>query len=146
MKLKKLAIAGVLILVSGIAFAAHDHDCGGKGKLDKAQWQERRAEHFEKHQAELHDKLTLSAEQETAWKILQGQIKPPEKTGHPDAEALSKLNTLQRLDRMEAWDKERDSQMAERSKAIRTFYAQLSDSQKKVFDENAFPAPHKHPR
>lgn len=144
MKLKKLAIAGALILVSGIAYAAHDHDCG-KGKFDKAQWQERRAEHFEKHQAELHSKLNLTAEQETAWKVFQGQIKPQEKSEHPDPEALAKLNTLQRLDRMEAWDKERDSHKAEHAKAIRAFYAQLTDAQKKVFDDNAFPAPRKHP-
>jgi hypothetical protein len=43
---------------------------------------------------------------------------------------------------MEALGKERDAEHAQRSKAIRTFYAQLNDSQKKVFDENAFPHPH----
>ena len=52
---------------------------------------------------------------------------------------LNKLNTLQRLDKMEAWDKERDLRQADRAKAIRTFYAQLNDAQKKAFDENAFP-------
>lgn len=146
MTMKQLAMAGALVLFSGIAFAAHDHDGGDKGAYGHAHWQAHRAEHFEKHQAALHDKLALTADQESAWKSLQAKIKPQDKSERPDSEALSKLNTLQRLDRMEAWEKQRDSQKSERNQAIRTFYAQLSDAQKKVFDEQAFPHAHKrHP-
>jgi periplasmic protein CpxP/Spy len=140
MKLKKLAIAGALVLVSMAAFA--DGATCGKGKFDKAQWQEHKLEHFEKHQERLHTVLQLNATQETAWNTYQAQIKPKEKGEHPDFAELDKLGTIQRLDKMEAWDKTRDARQAERSKAIRTFYAQLNDSQKKVFDENAFPHPH----
>ena len=145
MKLKKIAIAGVMVLVSTLAFAEHDqnHSCN-KGNFDQTNWQQHHLEHFEKHQEKLHTMLQLNAQQENAWKIYQGQIKPQENVEHPNFETLSKLNTLQRLDKMEAWDKERDSQAAEHAKAIRSFYAQLNDSQKKVFDENAFPAHHAH--
>jgi periplasmic protein CpxP/Spy len=142
MKLKKLAIAGLMVLVSGTALADHGPSCGGKGKFDKANWQEHKLEHFEKEQARLHTVLQLTAVQENAWNNYQGQIKPKDKGEHPDFAELSKLNTVQRLDKLEAWDKERDAHQAERSRAIRTFYAQLNDSQKKVFDENAFPHPH----
>lgn len=138
MKLKKLAFAGLLVLVCGTAFAEHGHGCD-KGKFDKANWQEHRLEHFEKHQERLHTILQLSSAQETAWKTYQAQIKPQEKVEHPDVAELNKLNTLQRLDKMEAWDKERDTRQAERAKAVRAFYAQLNDAQKKAFDENAFP-------
>lgn len=140
MKLKKLAIAGALVLVSMAAFA--DGPTCGKGKFDKAHWQEHKLEHFEKHQEKLHTVLQLNAAQETAWNAYQGQIKPKEKGEHPDFAELDKLGTLQRLDKMEAWDKTRDARQAERSKAIRTFYAQLNDAQKKVFDENAFQHSH----
>jgi protein CpxP len=142
MKLKKLAIAGLMVLVSGTAFADHGHGCG-KGKFNKANWQEHRVEHFQKHQERLHTMLQLTAAQENSWNSYQTQIKPKDKAERPAAAAdLGKLNTLQRLDKLEAWDKERDARQAERSKAIRTFYAQLNDAQKKVFDENALPHPH----
>lgn len=141
MKLRKLAIAGALALVSMTAFADHGPACG-KGKFDKTNWQEHRVEHFEKHQERLHTVLQLTAAQENAWNNYQAQIKPKDKGEHPDVAGLDKMNTLQRLDKMEAVDKERDVRQAERSKAIRTFYAQLNDAQKKVFDENAFPHPH----
>lgn len=141
MKLKQLAIAGSLALLSVTAFADHGPSCG-KGKFDKTTWQEHRAEHFEKHQERLHTVLQLTAAQENAWKTYQTQIKPKDKGERPDVAGLDKLNTVQRLDKLDALDKERDARQAERSKAIRTFYAQLNDAQKKVFDENAFPHPH----
>ncbi|MFD0912893.1 Spy/CpxP family protein refolding chaperone [Methylophilus luteus] len=141
MKLKQLAIAGSLALLSVTAFADHGPACG-KGKFDKTTWQEHRAEHFEKHQERLHTVLQLTAAQENAWKTYQTQIKPKDKGERPDVAGLDKLNTVQRLDKLDALDKERDARQAERSKAIRTFYAQLNDAQKKVFDENAFPHPH----
>jgi periplasmic protein CpxP/Spy len=141
MKLKQLAIAGSLALLSVTVFADHGPSCG-KGKFDKTTWQEHRAEHFEKHQERLHTVLQLTAAQENAWKTYQTQIKPKDKGERPDVAGLDKLNTVQRLDKLDALDKERDARQAERSKAIRTFYAQLNDAQKKVFDENAFPHPH----
>lgn len=142
MKLKKLAIAGLLVLVSGTAFAGHGHVCG-KGKFDKANWQEHRLEHFAQHQEKLHTMLQLTAAQENAWNSYQAQIKPKDQAERPAAAAdLNKLNTLQRLDKLDALDKERDARQAERANAIRTFYAQLNDPQKKVFDENAFAHAH----
>ncbi len=139
MKLKLIAMAAVLTLVSGLALA--EHDCG-KGKFDKSNWQQQRAERFEQHQARLHTQLQLSAAQESAWQTLQGQLRNDTNHGWAEHEALDKLTTLERLDKMEALDKVRDTQRAQRAAAIRTFYAQLSEPQKKVFDENAFP---KHP-
>lgn len=139
MKLKTFAIAGMLTLLSATAFAEHGQGCGDKGKFDHANWQEHRQEQFEKHQEKLHTILQLSSAQENAWKTFQAQMKPQEKIEHPDMEALNKLNTLQRLDKMEAWSKEKDARQAERASAVRTFYAQLNDAQKKAFDENAFP-------
>ncbi|SDK34733.1 LTXXQ motif family protein [Methylophilus rhizosphaerae] len=138
MKLRKLAIAGALILMSGAAFADQGHGCG-KGHFSKANWQEHRQEFFQKHQERLHTVLQLTAAQENAWKTYQDQIKPEVKTEHPDRQAFAKLTTPERLDKLEAWDKSRDAHTAQRDKAIRTFYAQLNDAQKKVFDENAFP-------
>lgn len=145
MKLKKLAFAGLLVLVCGTAFAEHGQGCD-KGSFDKAHWQQRHQAHFEQHQERLHTILQLSSTQENAWKAYQAQIKPNEQAGRPDWAELNKLTTLQRLDKMEAWDKARDTQQAERAKAIRSFYAQLNEPQKKAFDENAFPQHPHHDR
>lgn len=143
LKLKLIALTGALLLVSGIALAEHDHACG-KCKFDKAKWQEQRVAQFEQHQARLHTMLQLSAAQETAWNTFQTSIKPEEKPEHPDYAELSKLNTLQRLDKLQAWSQARDKKLNERDTAIRTFYAQLNDAQKKVFDENGMPTPPHH--
>lgn len=141
MKLKCLFLAGVMTLLSGMAHADQTPGCD-RGKFDKANWQQQRAERFEQHQARLHTQLQLTPAQETAWKIFQGQLR---EDAHPGLESyadLNKLSTLARLDKMESLDKARDEQRAQRAQAIRIFYAQLSEPQKKVFDENAFP---KHP-
>ena len=148
MNMKQLAITGALVLLSGMAYADHDHgptrgheghERCEKGRLDHANWQEKRSEHFEKHQERLHTMLQLSAQQENAWKAYQTQVRPPEQAEHPDVAALEKLNTIERLDKFATWDKAREARQAERNKAIRAFYGQLNYSQKKVFDENAYP-------
>lgn len=136
MKLKKLAIASSLfIALSSTAYAEHHGNCHERHH----EWSENKhAEGFEKHQADLHEKLKLSANQEPAWKAFQTAIIPDE-SKKPDFEALNKLNTLERLDRMQAFEKERQVEHAKKAQAIKTFYAQLNADQKKVFDENATP-------
>lgn len=144
MKLKHLTLASALMLISGLALAEYDHGCN-KPPYDKVKWQQKNVQMFAQHQERLHQLLQLSATQESAWKTFQVEMKPEEKSELPELADMEKRNTLQRLDALEAWHKARESKHAQRSNAIRTFYAQLNDSQKKVFDENAMLPPPPHP-
>ncbi len=106
----------------------------GKGKF---------AEHMkarmEKHQAELHDKLKLSADQEPAWKIFIAAMMPPAGALQPmmDHAAMQKLPAPERMEKMMGKMKEHEAHMNERLAALKTFYATLNADQKKTFDDNA---------
>jgi periplasmic protein CpxP/Spy len=136
MKLKILVITTSLFMaLSSTAYAEHHGNCHDRGQ----KWSEsKHSDHFEKHQVELHEKLKLSANQEPAWKAFQTAVQPTD-SKKPDFEALNKLNTLERLDRMQAFEKEHQVEHDKKTLAIRTFYTQLNTDQKKVFDENAMP-------
>lgn len=145
----KWLVIGVFAAVYGLAFADNGHDFGHDNEprcehKQHSNWRKDPKERFEEHQTRLHDKLKLSSEQEKAWTVFQNQMKPENKASRPDFESLSKLSTLQRLDKLETLDKERQNDKAQRTAAIRTFYAKLNDAQKKVFDENGFPPPPQH--
>jgi periplasmic protein CpxP/Spy len=137
MKLKMLVVAGLLAGLASVAYAGHDGDCNGhegKGRDEGKQ-----TEMFQKHQTELHDKLKLTAAQESAWEILQTKIKPEARDEKPSQAEFDKLTTPERIDRMQGMHKERQAHMETIGTATKDFYAQLNANQKKVFDENAFP-------
>lgn len=108
---------------------------------------ERMAQFRERHEKRLHDALKLTPAQEPAWQNFLGKIKPPQAApARPDFEALSKLPTPERLDRMQAMAKEHQERMAVRVAATKEFYAQLTPDQQKVFDEQAMPRRGKAPK
>lgn len=128
-KFRTLIIIAIAGLVTGPALASSDcaprrHDAG------------KFAEHMEKHRARLHDKLKLSTEQEAAWKAYTDKTKLPsaDRTKAVWSE-LRALPTPQRMDRMIAHMKERESRMLEWAAAVKEFYAQLNPEQQKLFDE-----------
>ncbi len=51
-----------------------------------------------------------------------------------DRQAMQKLTTPERIDRMRALRAQRDAAMDARADAIKTFYAQLQPEQQKTFD------------
>lgn len=80
----------------------------------------------------LRDVLQLTPAQEPALKAFIASQKPP---APPAPEARSKaLTTPERLDRQRARLAERLAEFDRRAAATRTFYAQLTPSQKKAFD------------
>lgn len=93
------------------------------------------AERIEKRQAELHDKLKLTPDQETAWKKFSEKMKPTESRNRPDQSELSALHAPERLERMLALMKEHESRMADRVAAVKEFYAVLTPEQQKLFDD-----------
>ncbi len=111
----------------------------GKHRHDPAAMQARIA----KHQAELKAKLALTPAQEGAWSAWTAAMQPPARpAARPDRAAMKaefdKLNTPQRIDKMNALRTQRmadmNAVMTKRGDATKSFYAALNADQQKVFD------------
>lgn len=142
-------IAGSGILAAS-AYAVSDRGPAGKagcetsqGQKDDGKWAERRAERM----TELKGKLKLAPEQEAAWNAFAGASQPRMRHTAEEREAmrgeLEKLNTPQRLDRMQAMSEVRRARMAQRAEATKAFYAQLTAEQQSVFDAEAMQGRHR---
>lgn len=110
---------------------------------DSKAWEERRAQRMEQmlkrhaeHQTQLKSALKITASQEAAWNAYVAGTAPNPPANAPGMarEDWSKLTTPQRLDKMQAFQAERQAVMAKRSEAVKTFYAALTPEQQKVFD------------
>jgi periplasmic protein CpxP/Spy len=152
--LTKRALMVGLIAGSGIlaasAYAVTDRGPAGKsgcearqGHKDDGKWAERRAERM----SELKEKLKLAPEQEAAWNAFASASQPGMRHTGADRKAMrgefEKLNTPQRLERMQAMSEVRRARMAERAEATKAFYAQLTAEQQSVFDAEAMPGRHR---
>ena len=93
----------------------------------------------------LHDSLKLNASQETAWNDFSGKMKPvnTEKADRPDWRSM---NTPARMDRMLELIKSRETRMADRAVAVKTFYAALTPDQQQIFDRQFMRADFRHHR
>lgn len=111
---------------------------------DRAKFQERMKERMAKRQAELHDKLKLTAAQGPAWKSFTEKMKPANPPARPDRAEMDKLTAPERMERGLAMMKEREKIMADRLTAVKEFYAVLTPEQQKVFNDEFGKRPH-HP-
>jgi hypothetical protein len=117
------------------------HHMGSSDQMNPAKIQAR----HNKHMAALKAKLKLSATQESAWTTFTAAMQPPAKAmgQRPDMTELSKLPTPERIDKMKALHAEHmtamNAEMNQRGDAAKSFYATLSEDQKKVFDAEAMP-------
>jgi periplasmic protein CpxP/Spy len=137
-----LAGAGLSTFAQGPAMGMHEgmHEQHHRmGKMDPARMQAR----FDKHSAELKAQLKLTPAQEGAWTTFTAAMKPPAmaQAARPDMEALAKLPTPERIDKMKALHTQRmtemNAMMDKRGDATKAFYATLNAEQQKVFDANA---------
>jgi len=139
-----LALSMLTTLAVSPAYAHEGADDAHCDRAGHSHWQHQdRSEFIAQHQAQLHDQLKLSASQEANWASYIENTKPPE---HPDRqqwEALSKLPTPERLDRILALKTEQLKKLEARNQAVKSFYATLTDDQKKIFD-GAFHHPSHH--
>ena len=136
---KQIATAAVLAALSLGAFAQTPPPAApgapaaqaqqGK-RFDPAKFQERVA----KRQAELKQKLQLTAAQEPAWATWTNAMKPTGNLQRPDRDAIAKLSTPDRIDHMRALRNQRIAEMDRRADATKAFYAALTPDQKKTFD------------
>jgi protein CpxP len=143
-----IVLAGVLSTLAGYSMAQQAPSSApmmaathgqGMGQRDPAKMQER----MTKRLADVKAKLQITPAQEAAWTTYTDALKPKPREPREAIAAtradLSKLSTPERLDRMRALHAERMAEMTarmdERTQATKTFYADLSADQKKVFDD-----------
>ena len=143
---KPLLLAAVLA-TSALAAQAQSSERGEPGarhhmaRMDPAKMQDMMA----KRQAELKERLKLSAAQESAWAnfviatqppaAMAARMDPEQRRKRPDD--MQKLTTPERIDHMSAMKAQRDAEMSRRGEATKVFYAVLTPEQQKVFDNFA---------
>jgi len=93
------------------------------------------AEMVAKRQAALHDKLKITAAQEPAWQTFIAAVTPTMPTS--PANRGASMTTPDRIDQHLAMAKQHLAAMETRAAATKTFYAQLTPDQQKVFDTEA---------
>ena len=115
----------------------------GMGKHDPARMQERVAN----RQAELKDKLNITAAQEPAWTAFTTAMKPPaslmtdHQAQHAQNADMQKLPTPERIDKLRVLRTQHMTDMMkrmdQRGEATKALYAALSPEQQKTFDAEA---------
>lgn len=136
---RRTALVGLLagsavLAASAYAVSADRAPCvAGQQQQGEARWEDRRAAHL----AVLKEKLALTATQEPAWNaFVEATQRDSRHHGMERGsmhEAVEKLGTPERRDRMQAM-------------AVKAFYAELSAEQQRVFDAEAMPMRHREHR
>jgi hypothetical protein len=139
----------VLLAGSAIAAIVPAHAQPMMGEMgvhhDEGRMHERMTKHWDKRQTELKAKLHLAPSQEPAWNTFVQGMKVPAKplAQSVDRDALAKLNTPERMEKMNAAHEANlaamQAHIKQRTEATRTFYNQLSVEQQKVFDAETLP-------
>lgn len=110
---------------------AHMSSGGHHKQMDPAKFKEKMAQ----RQAELRQKLNLSAAQEPAWNTFIAAMTPPERGQRPDRAEWDKLTAPERMERKLQRLQQREARMAKQLEAVKSFYAQLTPEQRAIFDE-----------
>jgi len=138
MKLSHLLISATLLTGLGaMAQTAPATETAGAGMRASGPMQKMHdmmAKRHVKHLEELKASLKLKPEQEAQWTTFAASMKPhnPEQNHMAD---MAKLTTPERIDKMAAMKSQHDAEMQKHGDAAKTFYATLSDEQKKTFDQ-----------
>jgi periplasmic protein CpxP/Spy len=92
-------------------------------------------ERMAKRQAELHDKLKLTPQQEGAWKTFTARMQPGTRPARPDRAQMANMTAPERMEMMLTRMKEAEARMTDRLAATKEFYAVLTPEQQKIFDQ-----------
>lgn len=141
----KMILAGVAIAALSASVYARGGDCdygygpgygGGMHGGMMGMNPERMEKMREQHLAALHDKLKLTAQQETAWKKFAASQPIPAKAERLDPAEMEKLHAPQRLEKGLEHMRAMEARMTEHLAALKEFYAALTPEQQKIFDED----------
>jgi periplasmic protein CpxP/Spy len=143
---KSIVIAVASLGLGTAAFAASDVGAASTG--EGCHWGAfgshgaKSAERMAKHQAALHDKLSLSPTQEVAWKTFTAKLQATAPV-QPEAAPVASMTAPERADRMAALLQTAQQQATTRAQTVKEFYAVLSPEQQKIFDSQ-FQGRHHH--
>ncbi|HYE36901.1 Spy/CpxP family protein refolding chaperone [Methylocaldum sp.] len=142
MKSYRKALVMSLALLSPVAVIAEPAQTGTESGMVGQGPGVPRGEHgkrfIEERMAELHKELKLTAAQEADWNTWSAKIKEireAKKQSRPDREAMKNLPAPERLEKMIAHNKAKQTYLEEALGATKTFYATLTPEQRKVFDD-----------
>lgn len=135
-----LLAGGGIVAATAYALPAGSPDDKPRCEAGTGQKAQSRQAMHEQRMAALKEKLQLAPEQEAAWNRFAASLHPDDHARmHPRAmhAELDKLNTSERIERMQALADERHASRTARAEAIKAFYGQLTPEQQKVFDAEA---------
>lgn len=135
-----LIAASFLAAFSSLSMAQNAAPADTARAANMQKMHSQRAAQHAKHLGELKSKLNLSAGQESAWQTFEQSMQAPDHKLRPDRAAFEKMTTPERIDQMQAMKTQRDVVMNKRAESVKTFYAQLSAEQQKVFDAQSLSA------
>lgn len=143
----RTSILAALVAVAGIgsigAMAAGQADCdrphggmaGRMHQMDPAAITERATQRL----AQLQTALALKPDQMAAWDQFKGVMQEKARKAAEHMQAMASQDhpktALDRMDRMEAFSRERMAALQDVRKATEAFYGRLDAAQKKTFDE-----------
>jgi protein CpxP len=134
-KIMKSFVSGLILVGMMNAITAYaQNDSLPQSSVPSASL-EKMKEKIAKHQAELHDKLKITAAQEPAWKTFI-QVVTPERMVPEKDSGMDKMTTPERMQRSLERMKEHQGQLQKKLEATKAFYAVLSPEQQKIFDNS----------
>jgi Spy/CpxP family protein refolding chaperone len=134
--LKMLLAGAAIFAVSANVYARGGEDCDYMERGPMMHMNPERMEKMhEQHLSRLHEKLKLTAQQETAWKKFAAHEPMRGKMDRPDPDEMAKLNAPQRLEKALEHMRTMEKNMTEHLTALKEFYAVLTPQQQKTFDE-----------
>ena len=95
---------------------------------------ERHAKMLDQGHKQLHDALTLTAEQEPVWKLLIESEQPKSAAQGGQAEDWVKLNAPERAEKILEISQARQAQIADYVTALKAFYVVLTPEQQNIFE------------
>lgn len=139
MKLTSIAVATALSLAAGASFAQPAPAPASGPQQQRMMMRQHMdpAQMAERHAQRMRDALQLRPDQEPALKALIAAMQPPAggmAAMRGQRQAMAKLTTPERLDRMQAMMAQHEARFRQRADAIKRFYAQLTPAQQKAFD------------
>lgn len=140
-KLRKPLLIGMAALsFAALGTAAYAQADGANGhSAPTPEQQAKFAKKMAQRQAKWHDELKITPAQETAWQTFLGKIKPVRPAGEPqrpNKEDWAKQTAPERMEHRMAFLKRAETRLADRTAAVKEFYAVLTPVQQTVFDEH----------
>jgi periplasmic protein CpxP/Spy len=135
------ALLAALLASAALATQAQPAPPGGAMPMHpgmQQHMQERMQEHMQRRLEKFKHILQITPAQEPAFNAWAAAMLPSQQAMQQRRalhEEMGKLTTPERIDRMRQLRTERNAAMDRRFDATKTFYAQLSPSQQKAFDE-----------